>query len=433
MTEENTTGKNIIEANNPNLKSFIEVPKDNHFPIQNLPFGIFSNKTNPTKRVGVAIGDYVLDLAACIENGLLTESPLTAEQASQESLNQIMQLGRAKSSKIRNEISKLLRDSNPTLRDNEALKSKVLIAQAEVKNHLPIKISGYTDFYSSKEHASNIGSLFRDPKNPLLPNWLHIPVAYDGRAGSVVVSGHDIKRPQGQTKPDPDKPPIFGKCKRLDIEVEVGAIVGVSTVLGDDIKIEDAPSHIFGMVLLNDWSARDIQKWEYVPLGPFLGKNFGTSISPWVVTLDALEPFRVASPKQEPEVLDYLKRKEDWGIDLKLEFAIKTPKMTEAEVISKTNFKYMYWDMAQQLAHHSVNGCAMNTGDLFGSGTISGPTPDSYGSMLELTEGGKKPIQLNDGSERTFLQDGDCAVITGYCQAENYRVGFGEVSGLIVP
>lgn len=423
----------MIEANDPNLKSFIAVSKDNHFPIQNLPFGIFSSKEDSTKRMGVAIGDYVLDIAACIKDGLLTESPLTLDQALQGNLNGLMQLGRKKVSKVRNAISKLLRDSNPTLQDNKALKNKVLFSQADTKTYLPVQIAGYTDFYSSKEHAINIGTLFRDKNNPLLPNWLHIPVGYDGRAGSVVVSGHEIKRPHGQTRPDLEKPPVFGKCRGLDVEVEVGAFVGAGTSLGERINMEDVPDHIFGMVLLNDWSARDIQKWEYVPLGPFLGKNFGTSISPWVVTLDALEPFRVASPKQDPDVLDYLKRKEDWGINLELEFGIKTPKMVKPEVISKTNFKYMYWDVAQQLAHHSINGCAMNTGDLFASGTISGSTPDSYGSLLELTEGGKKPIQLNDGSERTFLQDGDCAVITGYCQAEGYRVGFGEVSGVIVP
>ena len=421
----------MIEANNPQLKSFISVSADCHFPIQNLPFGVFSTADNTQRRMGVAIGDLVLDIAACLENGLLENTPLKKEMAF-ENLNALMQLGRKNVTKVRNAVSELLRDSS-ALKDNEALKSKVFHKQSAVTMHLPAKISGYTDFYSSKEHATNIGTLFRDKNNPLLPNWVHIPVAYDGRAGSIIVSDKDIKRPQGQTRPNLEEPPVFGKCKGLDVEVEVGVFVGTGTELGDTISMDKAPEHIFGMVLLNDWSARDIQKWEYVPLGPFLGKNFATSISPWVVTLDALEPFRVAAPKQDPKVLDYLARKEDWAVDLKLAFGIQTPNMNKPEYISHTNFKYMYWDIAQQLTHHSINGCAMNTGDLFGSGTISGPTADSYGSMIEMTEGGKNPIKLNDGTERVFLKDGDTAVITGFCQADGYRVGFGSVSGKIIP
>ena len=422
----------MIEANNPQLKSFISVATDNHFPIQNLPFGVFSTAQDNKRKMGVAIGDYVLDIAACLENSLLDNTPLKQEMAF-ENLNGLMQLGRRNVSKVRNAISELLRDSNSKLRDNENLKSKVLHKQSVVVMHLPVKISGYTDFYSSKEHATNIGTLFRDKNNPLLPNWVHIPVAYDGRAGSIIVSDKDIKRPQGQTRPNLEEPPVFVKCKGLDVEVEVGVFVGTGTDLGDTISMENAPDHIFGIVLLNDWSARDIQKWEYVPLGPFLGKNFATSISPWVVTLDALEPFRVPAPKQDPKVLDYLTRKEDWAINLELAFGIQTPNMNKPEYISHTNFKYMYWDMVQQLTHHSINGCPMNTGDLYGSGTISGPTSDSYGSMIEMTEGGKNPIKLNDGSERVFLKDGDTAVITGFCQADGYRVGFGHVSGKIVP
>jgi fumarylacetoacetase len=421
----------MIEANNPQLKSFISISADCHFSIQNLPFGVFSTTDNSQRRMGVAIGDLVLDIATCLENGLLDSTPLKKEMAF-EDLNALMKLGRKNVTIVRNAVSELLRDSS-ALKDNEALKLKVLYKQSAVTMHLPAKISGYTDFYSSKEHATNIGTLFRDKNNPLLPNWVHIPVAYDGRAGSIIVSDQDIKRPQGQTRPNLEEPPVFGKCKGLDVEVEIGVFVGTGTELGDTISMEKAPEHIFGMVLLNDWSARDIQKWEYVPLGPFLGKNFATSISPWVVTLDALEPFRVAAPKQDPKVLDYLVRKEDWAVNLELAFGIQTPNMDKPEYISHTNFKYMYWDIAQQLTHHSINGCAMNTGDLFGSGTISGPTPDSYGSMIEMTEGGKNPIKLNDGSERVFLKDGDTAVITGFCQADGYRVGFGSVSGKIVP
>ncbi|WP_119344342.1 fumarylacetoacetase [Facilibium subflavum] len=422
----------MIKANNPQLQSFITVDRNSDFPIQNLPFGIFSRKGSAQRHIGVAIGDYILDLRACFDHNLISKRDYPGFDPYATTLNSLMAQGRYKVRQLRDQISELLRKDNPKLRDDHILQKKVIIAQAEVDMHLPMHIGGYTDFYSSKEHADNVGRMFRDKDNPLLPNWLHLPVAYDGRAGSVVVSGTAIKRPLGQTRPDPEAPPVFGATKALDVEVEMGTVIGLPSEYGHSIAIEQAPEHVFGMVLVNDWSARDIQKWEYVPLGPFLSKNFATSISPWVVTLDALEPFRVASPKQETEVLPYLARKEDWGVDIQLELTIQSPKMAKDQVISTTNFKHMYWDMMQQLAHHSVNGCPMASGDLLASGTISGATKDSFGSLLELTEGGKSPITLSDGSKRVFLEDGDLVTISGFCQNKNYRIGFGKVQGQIV-
>ncbi|MBK2125885.1 fumarylacetoacetase [Fangia hongkongensis] len=425
----------MTRANDPTLKSFIKIDKKSDFPIQNLPFGIFSpcnQDSENNKRMGVAIGEYILDVQGAFEHKLLNIENYPNLDINAKRLNSLMTLGRKQVRSLREEISDLLNVNTATIRDNQKLFDALLFKQSNAKMHLPFEVSGYTDFYSSREHAENIGRMFRDKDNPLLPNWLHLPVAYDGRAKSVVVSGTPIKRPSGQIKPDPESPPVFSLSKALDVEVEVGTVIGTSTQFGEQISMDSAPDHIFGMVLVNDWSARDIQKWEYVPLGPFLAKNFATSISPWVVTLDALEPFRVASPKQTPEVLPYLQRKAHWGIDLQLELMIKTQKSTSFERISKTNFKYMYWDMMQQLAHHSVNGCPMNTGDLLASGTISGSQEDSFGSLIELTEGGKKPVKLKDGSQRVFLQDGDEALIHGYCENDHYRIGFGAVSGLVV-
>ncbi len=421
-----------IDANNPNLKSFIDVPADHDFPIQNLPFGIFSTTDHPTKRVGVAIGDYVLDLSEIVTANCCDCGQYAAD-FKQPNLNSLMTKGRSAARDVRNCVSKLLRHDNPVLRDDQALRQKALISMSDVILHLPVNIASYTDFYSSKEHASNLGKMFRDKDNPLLPNWSHIPVGYDGRAGSVMVSGTNFKRPKGQMRPDLEKPPIYGPCKGMDVEVEMGFFVGQGSEFGSSISMEAAPQHIFGMVLVNDWSARDIQKWEYVPLGPFLGKNFCTSISPWVITLDALEPFRIPSPRQDPAPLPYLARHEDWALDIQLEFAIQAEDMQTGHIVSRTNFKYMYWDICQQLAHHSVNGCPMHTGDLLASGTISGQTPDSYGSLIELTWGGQNPIQLPNGTERRFLLDGDTAIMRGFCQADTYRVGFGEVRGKILP
>ncbi|MDA0911399.1 MAG: fumarylacetoacetase [Proteobacteria bacterium] len=422
-----------IKANNPNLKSFIAVDKDCHFPIQNLPFGIFSktSEDKSKKRIGVAIGQYILDVKAAHNEGLLHE--FNVDLAQMSALNDLFQHGREKVRELRQIISDLLNSETETLRDNKSLRDKVLIKHSDCKLYLPIEVKGFTDFYSSREHAENVGKMFRDKDNPLLPNWLHLPVAYDGRAGSVVVSGTKVVRPNGQIKPNPDEAPIFSPSKALDVEVEMGAIIGMPSQHGQPVTIDQAPEHVIGMVLVNDWSARDIQKWEYQPLGPFLSKNFATSISAWVVTLDALEPFRVPSPKQETEVLNYLKRKEHWAVDVELQLSIKPAKEPNYEVISTTNYKYMYWDMMQQIAHHSVNGCPMMTGDILASGTISGKTKDSLGCFLEITEGGKHPVVLKNGDKRVFLQDGDVARIAGFCQGQGYKVGFGELTGEIVP
>ncbi|WP_440682857.1 fumarylacetoacetase [Cysteiniphilum halobium] len=423
----------IIKANNPKLKSFIEIDKDCHFPIQNLPFGMFSkiSEDKTYQRIGVAIGQYIFDVKAAYSEGLLPDFDLDITQM--KTLNDLFQYGREKVRELRQIISDLLNSETATLRDNKTLLAKVLIKQSDCTLYLPIDVKGFTDFYSSREHAENVGKMFRDKDNPLLPNWLHLPVAYDGRAGSVVVSGTQVMRPNGQIKPNPDEAPIFSPSKALDVEVEMGAIIGLPSQHGQQVTMDQAPEHVIGMVLVNDWSARDIQKWEYQPLGPFLSKNFATSISPWVVTLDALEPFRVESPKQEPSVLDYLKRQEDWAVDITLELSIKAARQLDYEVISITNYKYMYWDMMQQLAHHSINGCPMMTGDILASGTISGKTKDSLGCFLEITEGGKYPIVLKNGEKRVFLQDGDSACIQGFCQGVGYKIGFGDLIGEIVP
>jgi fumarylacetoacetase len=422
----------MANPNDASLKSFIKVPAESHFPIQNLPFGVFSTSAEDRRRVGVAIGDQVLDLAVVENAGLLpmnTRGPVF----DRASLNAFIDLGNAAWRETRGAISELLRHDNPVLRDDKNLREKAFVPTAEANLHLPVEIPGYTDFYSSKEHATNVGLMFRDPKNALLPNWLHIPIGYNGRASSVVVSGTPIRRPNGQIKLPDDEMPIFGACRKLDFELETGFIVGKATDLGESIKIDDAPAHIFGMVLLNDWSARDLQQWEYVPLGPFNSKTFATSISPWVVTMEALEPFRVENPVQHPQPLPYLRQSTSNAYDIALEVMLKPAKSTLPSPICRTNFRTMYWTMAQQLAHHTISGCNTRVGDLMGSGTISGSTPESFGSLLELSWNGQKPLALPDGAQRTFLQDGDEVSMTGWCEADGYRVGFGRVDGLIMP
>ncbi len=377
-----------IPENNPALKSFIHVDENSHFPIQNLPFGIFHLTNDTTPRVGVAIGDMVLDLAELERMGhfgpLLKSNPIY----NKATLNDFISLGRFGCSIARAQISSLLRDDCPTIRDNPELRKAVLHHKDNVVMLLPINVSGYTDFYSSKEHATNIGIMFRDKNNPLLPNWLHIPIGYDGRASSVVVSGTNFHRPMGQIRPGNEGNPSYSETKQLDTEVEVAFIVGRPNNFGEPIDVKDAPEHVFGVVLLSDWSARDIQRWEYVPLGPFLGKNFCTSISPWVVTLDALEPFRQNGCEQTPEPLAYLKSSRDFAYDINLELSIKTQQMNKPYTIAKTNYNTIYWDFPQQLAHHTMGGCKMQTGDIFASGTISGSSKDSFGSLVELTWGG---------------------------------------------
>ena len=331
------------------------------------------------------------------------------------------------------QASTLLDAACPTLRDDAALQARVLVPMADATMHLPVDIPGYTDFYSSKEHATNVGSMFRDPKNALLPNWLEMPIGYNGRASSVVVSGTPVRRPMGQLKLPEQERPVYGACRKLDIELETGFIVGRGNALGEPIACGDAEDHIFGMVLLNDWSARDIQQWEYVPLGPFNAKTFATTISPWIVTLDALEPFRVAQPEQTPEPLPYLRHEGKHAFDIALEVKLRPEGGQQATTIARTNFKHMYWTMAQQLAHHTVSGCNTRVGDLMGSGTISGPTPDSFGSLLELTWNGARPLALDGDGTRAFIVDGDELTLAGWCQGDGYRVGFGTCVGKVLP
>jgi fumarylacetoacetase len=424
----------IDDPNHPSLRSFIDVPPDSPFPIQNLPFGVFKRYHFLERRIGVAIGDCVLDLTELVRAApQKLDSVVSLQLDLWQDLSDLMTGGADCSHDLRRSVSKLLRHDNRDLRDDAELRRRIIVRQSDVKMLAPCRIGNYTDFYSSREHATNVGIMLRGADNALMPNWLHLPVAYHGRASSVVVSGADVRRPLGQTKADDAPAPTFGPSRSLDFELELGLLIGQGNELGQPISTTDAPDHVFGMVLVNDWSARDIQKWEYQPLGPFLAKNFATSIAPWVVTLDALEPFRVAGPKQDPEPLPYLRTQGNWAYNIHLEVWLQTAKMTAPERISATNAKYLYWNLCQQIAHHTINGCNLQTGDLLASGTISGPTPDSLGSMLELAWKGTRPIQLKNGETRTFLQDGDRVTITGYCQGDGYRIGFGEVTGAVLP
>ena len=415
------------------LKSFVEIAAHSDFPLENLPYGIFSEKHNSQPRAGVALGEWVIDLAVLEAHGYckLTDGKLLFNQPT---LNLFIESGQANWSKVRAELQVLLSADNPELRDNQTLRDQVFFKQSDVKMHMPVNISGYTDFYSSKEHATNVGCMFRDPKNALLPNWSELPVGYNGRASSVIVSGTDIVRPSGQIKLPDSERPVFSACRKLDFELETGFIVGKSSQLGQPVPIENAWDHIFGMVLFNDWSARDLQQWEYVPLGPFNAKTFASSISPWIVTLEALEPFKTSSPEQEPKPLAYLREDNSSNsYDIHLSVEIQPENNDQSNVICKTNFKYMYWSMAQQLTHHTIAGCNLQVGDLMGSGTISGPTPDSYGSLLEITWNATKPLTLSNGEQRNFIQDGDTVIMKGYCEKDDLRLGFGEVSGKILP
>jgi fumarylacetoacetase len=421
----------MANANDPKLKSWVEVPKDSDFPIQNIPFGIFKTKYL-TPVAGVAIGDYVLDLVYLHENGYLDGYGLPAGIFNQKYLNDFLALGRKKIREIRERLSELLRHDNDELQSNVAAREIALIPMQEVQMLKPVRIPNYTDFYSSEEHATNVGTMFRDPKNALLPNWKHIPIGYHGRASSIVASGTPIHRPKGQIKPADGELPIFEPSRKLDFELELAFITCGETKLGKGVTIDKAEDLIAGFVLFNDWSARDIQQWEYVPLGPFLGKNFGSTISPWIVTLDALEPFRVAGPEQNPKVLPYLNSAGKNNFDISLEVRVQ-PDGAAASVVSRTNFKYMYWNILQQLTHHTVNGCNIQVGDIYASGTISGPSPGSYGSLLELSWNEQKKLTMADGTERTFLQDGDTVLIHGYAEKDGVRVGFGECNGRILP
>lgn len=420
-----------ITANNPKRKSWLEVPENSDFPIQNIPFGVFLTKDDVIT-IGTRIGDFAIDLGALQQLNYFEGIELTDDMFMQDTLNDFISDGKKTWRLVRNRIAELFDIKNQQLQNNDEHREIVVFKMEDVEMQLPVLIGDYTDFYSSKEHATNVGKMFRDPENALLPNWLHIPVGYHGRSSTIVPSGIPVHRPMGQTLPNGETSPVFGPSRLIDFELETAFITTDANVMGENIPVHEAEDYIFGMVLLNDWSARDIQKWEYVPLGPFLAKNFASSISPWIVTMDALEPFRTKGPKQDPTPLPYLQQKGKHTYDINLEVAI-CPENGKEHIVSKTNFKYMYWSMCQQLAHHTSNGCRVNSGDMMGSGTISGPTPDSFGSMLELTWGGKNPIKLTDGTERKFINDNDTVIMRGFCQNNEVRIGFGEVASKLLP
>ena len=403
----------------------LNIAADSHFSIHNLPFGIFSTaKRDP--RPGVAIGDQIIDLKALASKEVFDFDTSVFDRPE---LNDFIALGKPITKNVREQLQKWLRDPKSVLAQHQ---DQLMVAQKEARMHLPLCIGDYTDFYSSIEHATNVGMMFRDPENALLPNWKHLPVGYHGRASSIVVSGTPVRRPKGQVLPKEAKSPVYRATGRLDFELEMAFVTGKPNPMGTSITTESAEDHIFGLMLFNDWSARDIQKWEYVPLGPFLAKNFASTVSPWIVTLEALEPFRVAGPTQDPEVLPYLQYSGHKNYDIHLEVSI-SPEGSLPKTVCTSNFKYMYWNMAQQLAHHTVNGCNVEVGDLMASGTISGQDENSYGSMLELSWMGTKPISMPDGSTRTFLEDGDLVSMTGWAQKGDIRVGFGEVSAKVLP
>ena len=408
------------------MQSWIKIDQHSDFSIYNLPFGVFS-ESDHIKRIGVAIGDQVLDLYAAFELGIFKDVDFDVKVLESDSLNNFIALGKSTTVKVRELIQAELCTANSVLKSHPS----VFIKQSSVQMHLPVKVGDYTDFYSSIEHATNIGTMFRDPDNALLPNWKHLPVGYHGRASSIIVSGENVYRPKGQVVLDPNAPPSFQASTRVDFELEMGFIIGKSTKLGDSVSTETAEEYIFGKILFNDWSARDIQKWEYVPLGPLLSKSFASSMSPWVVTLEALEPFKISGPAQQPAVLPYLSFEGSKNYDIQLEVSIQ-PKNCQETVVSQSNFKYMYWNMNQQLAHHTVNGCNLNVGDLMASGTISGKRSDSYGSMLELSWAGSKPVELTEGGPRKFIEDNDTVIMRGHCQKGAIRVGFGAVKSTLL-
>jgi fumarylacetoacetase len=422
----------MIKANNPLLKSWLPVDPNSDFPIQNLPFGIFKRE-GKLPRAGVAIGDYVVDLAEAALAGYMKDLNVNLQIFENDYLNPVISMGKEKCRMLRQIVSDMLNAENPELRDRPDQQKRIIHKLSDVKLQIPVRIGDYTDFYSSIDHATNVGKLFRDPANALLPNWKHLPVGYHGRSSSICISGHSFHRPKGQTKAPDAELPSFGPTKALDFELEMGFIIGRPTQMGDRVTTADADDFIFGMVLFNDWSARDIQNWEYVPLGPFLAKNFASTLSPWIVTLDALEPFRTPGYKQEPAVLPYLQYSGDKNLDIPLEVSIVGKDQIQETVVSRSNYKYMYWTMEQQLAHHTVNGCNINVGDLMASGTISGPEHSSFGSMLELTWRGANPLKLNDGTERKFINDGDTVIIRGHAQKDGIRIGFGACKATVLP
>ncbi|MCB1182068.1 fumarylacetoacetase [bacterium] len=418
----------------PKIRSFVAVAPESHFPLQNLPWGVFSPTPRDEPRVGTRIGDFVLDLAVIQNAGLLDAAGLPEGLFSQPVLNPFMELDPVQRRAVRLLVHGLLRADEPTLRDDTVLRGRALLPADAVTMQFPVHVPDYTDFYASREHATNVGIMFRGKENALMPNWLHLPVGYHGRASSLVLSGHDIVRPSGQVLPADAETPVFSPCRLLDFELEMGVLIGGANAIGAPVSIDAARDHIFGYVIVNDWSARDIQKWEYQPLGPFTAKNFATSISPWVVTPEALAPFRCPAPVQAaPEPLPYLRERDRGTYDISLEVHVRAEGQTEGLRVCASNYRHLYWTAEQMIAHHTVTGCNLNTGDLLASGTISGPDKESRGSLLEITWRGTEPITLPGGGERKFLLDGDTVTMTGWCEGDGYRVGFGEVAGTVRP
>ena len=413
------------------MKSWIDIKADSDFSLDNIPFGI-GMIPGSGKCICTRIGETVIDLAAMAQLGYFDHLDFKVSDFEKPVLNDFIAKGKKTACRVRTIIQECFTKGICTDTEVVLIRERALYNATEIRMLMPLQIGDYTDFYSSMEHATNVGMMFRDPANALLPNWKHIPVGYHGRASSILVSGAEVHRPKGQIKPANADLPVFSPTLQLDFELETAFVIGRENQLGESISTAEAEDYIFGMVLFNDLSARDIQSWEYVPLGPFLSKNFASVISPWIVTMDALEPFRCIGPKQQPEVLPYLQIEGEGNFDIKLEVLIKPETSTETS-ICKSNFKYMYWSMSQQLAHHTINGCNMRVGDLCGSGTISGPNPGSYGSMLELTWKGTKPIQLTDGTERKFINDNDTIIMKGFCEKDGSRVGFGEARVRILP
>jgi len=421
----------MLTANDPNRKSWLDIPENSDFPIHNLPFGVFMAKDDHIS-IGTRIGDFAIDLGALHQLGYFEEIILPENVFLQDTINDFITLGKPTCRQVRNRLAEIFDFKNSKLQGNTGHRDIILFTVQEVQMLMPVFIQDYTDFYSSREHAQNVGTMFRGAENALMPNWLHLPVGYHGRSSSIIVSGENIRRPVGQSKPADADAPVFGASKLLDFELEMGFITTDGKALGERITTAEAEDYIFGMVVFNDWSARDLQAWEYVPLGPFLGKNFASSVSAWVVTFDALEPFRTEKPAQDPIPLPYLQCASNTSYDINLEVYIQ-PEGGEESLVCESNHKYLYWTMVQQLAHHTVNGCNINAGDLMASGTISGPEPSNYGSMLELSWRGAKSITLNDGSERKFIEDGDTVIMRAFCNKGGQRLGFGEVRSKVLP
>ena len=419
------------KTNNPQLRSWIEVEKGSDFPIQNLPLGIFRLPGKPPS-AGTRIGDTVISLHALAKRGFFQKTCLDPEVFNRPDLNDFISLEKNAWHNLRESLSDMFNLDNHLMHDYVQTSEDILFPVKDVEMRMPVKVGDYTDFYSSEQHARNLGTIFRDAANALSPNWKYLPVGYHGRSSSIVISGTPIHRPKGQTKPDSSSVPEFGPTRQLDYELEVAFISGKSTQLGEPVTTEHAEDHIFGLILFNDLSARDIQKWEYMPLGPFLGKDFGSVVSPWIITLDALEPFRIAGPEQQPPVLPYLSFTGNHHFDIHLEVYLQAPRQKDVRVCS-TNYKNIYWNMVQQLAHQTVNGCNINIGDIYSSGTISGSDQGSLGSMIELTQNGSSPLRLPDGSERRFIEDNDTIILRGYAEKNGLRIGFGEAAVTILP